>query len=321
MAKLQQQFHEKMRSAHYAVNTEKSYWNWIRRYLLHHYQIHQSWIHPIEMGEQEVSQFLSHLATHDRISPNTQKQALSALLFLYRYVLDKDIVIPDWVKPRKQHYLPVVLTYQEVTQVLAQLQPPYLTIAQLMYGSGMRLMEVMRLRIKDIDFQRNEILIRRAKGGKDRVTMLPLMTKEGLAHNIERAKSLHKVATAEGISHVDMPYQLAKKFPSAGKQLAWQFVFASENLSIDPITHRRGRHHIHEKSMQKEMKLAVDNSGISKRATCHTLRHSFATHLLERGQDIRTVQELLGHANVNTTMIYTHVLNKGGRGVSSPLDL
>lgn len=207
-----------------------------------------------------------------------------------------------------------------MTQVLAQLQPPYLTIAQLMYGSGMRLMEVMSLRVKDIDFQRNEILIRQAKRGKDRVTMLPLVAKEDLIHNIERASRLHKFSITEGISHVDMPYQLAKKFPSAGKQLAWQFVFASENLSIDPITGNRGRHHIHEKSMQNEMKLAVEKSGISKRATCHTLRHSFATHLLERGQDIRTVQELLGHANVNTTMIYTHVLNKGGRGVSSPRD-
>ncbi len=217
MAKLQQLFHEKMRSAHYAVNTEKSYWHWIRRYLFFHQQLKQSWIHPIEMGESEVSQFLSHLATHEKISPNTQKQALSALLFLYRLVLNKDIVIPDWVKPRKQHYLPVVLTHEEVNQVLAQLQPPYLTIAQLMYGSGMRLMEVMRLRIKDIDFQRNEILIRRAKGGKDRVTMLPKMTQDGLTHYIERAKKLHQIALVEGISHVDMPYQLAKKFPSAGK--------------------------------------------------------------------------------------------------------
>jgi integron integrase len=320
MIKLQQQFHEKMRSAHYAINTEKSYWHWVRRYLLYHHQIKHSWVHPLEMGEQEISRFLSHLATHERISPNTQKQALSALLFLYRFVLNKDIVIPDWVKPRKQHYLPIVLTYQEITQVLAQLQPPYLTIAQLMYGSGMRLMEVMRLRIKDIDFQRNEILIRRAKGGKDRVTMLPLTAREGVEYYIERAKQLHKMSLNEGIKHVDMPYQLAKKFPTAGKQLAWQFVFASENLSIDPVTKNRGRHHIHEKNMQQEMKLAVERSGISKRATCHTLRHSFATHLLERGQDIRTVQELLGHVNVNTTMIYTHVLNKGGQGVSSPLD-
>jgi integron integrase len=320
MAKLQQQFHEKMRSAHYAVNTEKSYWHWIRRYLLFHYQIKQSWIHPIEMGECEVSQFLSHLATHDRIAPNTQKQALSALLFLYRFVLNKEIVIPDWVKPRKSHHLPIVLTAPEVNLVLSQLQPPYLTIAQLLYGAGMRLMEVMRLRIKDIDLQRDEITIRQAKGRKDRVTMLPLAAKEGVMHNIERAKQLHKISITEGISHVDMPYQLAKKYPSAGKQLAWQFVFASENLSIDPITKNRGRHHIHEKSMQSEMKLAVERACISKRATCHTLRHSFATHLLERGQDIRTVQELLGHANVNTTMIYTHVLNKGGRGVSSPLD-
>lgn len=320
MAKLQQQFHDKMRSAHYAVNTEKSYWHWIRRYLLFHQQIKQSWIHPIDMGEGEVAQFLSHLASHERIAPNTQKQALSALLFLYRFVLNKEIIIPDWVKPRKSHYLPTVLTIQEVDLILAQLPPPYLTIAQLMYGAGMRLMEVMRLRIKDVNFQCNEIIIHQAKGRKDRVTMLPLLAKDGLSYNIERAKHLHKIAMSEGINHVDMPYQLAKKFPSAGKQLAWQFIFASENLSIDPITKNRGRHHIHKKSMQKEMKLAVERSGINKRATCHTLRHSFATHLLERGQDIRTVQELLGHANVNTTMIYTHVLNKGGRGVSSPLD-
>lgn len=320
MAKLQQQFHLMMRSAHYAVNTEKSYWHWIRRYLVFHQQIKQSWIHPTDMGESEVSQFLSHLATRERIAPNTQKQALSALLFLYRFVLNKEIIIPDWVKPRKSHYLPTVLTHQEVTLVLAQLAPPYLTIAQLMYGSGMRLMEVMRLRIKDVDFSRNEICIHQGKGRKDRVTMLPLAAKQGVLYNIERAKQLHKIALTENISHVDMPYQLAKKFPSAGKQLAWQFIFAGENLSIDPLTKKRGRHHIHEKSMQKEMKLAVERSGINKRATCHTLRHSFATHLLERGQDIRTVQELLGHANVNTTMIYTHVLNKGGRGVGSPLD-
>jgi integron integrase len=320
MPKLQQLFHEKMRSAHYAVNTEKSYWHWIRRFLLHHQQIKQCWVHPLEMGEHEVSQFLSYLATREHISPNTQKQALSALLFLYRFVLNKEIIIPDWVKPNKTHYLPTVLTTQEVDKVLAQLHAPYLTIAQLMYGAGMRLMEVMRLRIKDINFHCHEITIRQAKGRKDRVTMLPLAAKEGLFHHIERAKQLHKVSIEEGISHVDMPYLLAKKFPSAGKQLAWQFVFASETLSIDPITKNRGRHHIHEKSMQTEMKLAVERSGIDKRATCHTLRHSFATHLLERGQDIRTVQELLGHANVNTTMIYTHVLNKGGRGVSSPLD-
>lgn len=320
MPQLQQQFHDKMRSAHYAVNTEKSYWHWIRRYLLFHYNLKQRWIHPIEMGDSEVSQFLSHLASHERIAPNTQKQALSALLFLYRFVLNKEIIIPDWGKPKKSHYLPTVLTIEEIDLVFSQLQAPYLTIAQLMYGAGMRLMEVMRLRIKDIDFQRNEIIIRQAKGRKDRVTMLPIMTKEGLKQNIDRAKHLHKIALTEGIFHVDMPYQLAKKFPSAGKQLAWQFVFSSENLSIDPITKNRGRHHVHEKSMQKEMKLAVERSGINKRATCHTLRHSFATHLLERGQDIRTVQELLGHANVNTTMIYTHVLNKGGDGVRSPLD-
>ena len=181
-------------------------------------------------------------------------------------------------------------------------------------------METMRLRVKDVDFERNELTIRQGKGAKDRVTMLPLAAREGLLSALENCKQLHQVALAQNIDHVDMPHALAKKFPNAGKQLAWQFIFASDHLSIDPITKRRGRHHLHEKSVQKEMKLAVTQTGIQKRATCHTLRHSFATHLLERGQDIRTVQELLGHVNVNTTMIYTHVLNKGGRGVSSPLD-
>lgn len=315
MAKLQQEFHEKMRAAHYAVNTEKSYWHWIRRFIFYNHTRH-----PNEMGEAEIGNFLSHLATYNHISPNTQKQALSALLFLYRHVLNRELVIQDWVKPRKTRHLPVVLTHEEAKRVIAELDKPYLTIAQLMYGAGMRLMEVMRLRIKDIDYERNELLIRRGKGAKDRVTMLPLAAKEGLQQACEHCKNLHKLSLAEGITHVDMPYALAKKFPSAGKQLTWQFVFASENLSIDPITKRRGRHHLHEKNMQKEMKEAVTKAGITKHATCHSLRHSFATQLLERGQDIRTVQELLGHANVNTTMIYTHVLNKGGRGVMSPLD-
>ena len=316
MAKLQREFHDKMRAAHYAMNTEKSYWNWIRRYIFFHHVRN-----PIDMGGEEIAQFLTFLATKQHVSASTQKQALSALLFLYQTVYGQQVVISDWVKPRKSHHLPVVLTPQEVKKVLAQLSPPFLTIAQLMYGAGLRLMETARLRVKDVDFSRNELTIRQGKGAKDRVSMLPLAAKEDLQIALERCKQLHKIALAQGIDHVDMPYALSKKFPSAGKQLTWQFIFASDHLSIDPITKRTGRHHIHEKSMQQEMKRAVDKSGIQKRASCHTLRHSFATHLLERGQDIRTVQELLGHVNVNTTMIYTHVLNRGGRGVISPLDI
>jgi len=316
MARLQEAFHLKMRAAHYAMNTEKSYWNWIRRFLFYN-----KMRHPNEMAESEVSNFLSHLATREHVSQSTQRQALSALLFLYRHVLGKELIIEDWVKPKKSRHLPVVLTPNEVQLILSRLQQPYLTIAQLMYGAGLRLMETMRLRVKDVDFERNELTIRQGKGAKDRVTMLPLAAKQGLLDALERCKHLHTFSLAENISHVDMPYALAKKFPRAGKELAWQFIFASGNLSIDPITKRRGRHHLHEKNVQQEMKIAVTKSGIQKRASCHTLRHSFATHLLERGQDIRTVQELLGHVNVNTTMIYTHVLNRGGRGVVSPLDI
>ena len=315
MARLQEEFHLKMRAAHYAVNTEKSYWHWIRRYLFFN-----NMRHPNEMAEFEVSGFLSHLATREQVSPSTQRQALSAILFLYRKVLGKELVIDNWIKPKRSRHLPVVLTPQEINLVLSKLDGPFLTIAQLMYGAGLRLMEAMRLRVKDIDFSRNELTIRQGKGAKDRRTMLPLAAKDGLMHALTHCKQLHAYSLTEGITHVDMPYALAKKYPNAGKELTWQFLFASHNLSIDPITKRRGRHHIHEKNMQNEMRKAVIESGIQKRASCHTLRHSFATHLLERGQDIRTVQELLGHVNVNTTMIYTHVLNKGGRGVISPLD-
>lgn len=315
MARLQEEFHLKMRAAHYAMNTERSYWNWIRRYLFFN-----NMRHPNEMAELEVSSFLSHLATREKISPSTQRQALSALLFLYRKVLGKELIIDNWIKPKRSRHLPVVMTPQEIKLVLSHLDGPFLTIAQLMYGAGLRLMETMRLRVKDVDFSRNELTIRQGKGAKDRKTMLPLAAKEGLAMALSKCKQLHTLALAENISHVDMPYALTKKYPNAGKELVWQFIFASDHLSIDPITKRRGRHHIHEKIMQNEMRRAVIESGIQKRASCHTLRHSFATHLLERGQDIRTVQELLGHVNVNTTMIYTHVLNRGGRGVISPLD-
>jgi integron integrase len=310
MAKLQQEFHEKMRTAHYAINTERSYWHWIRRYIFHH-----NLRHPNELTSSDVSHFLSHLATTEHVAPKTQKQALSALVFLYSKVLNTELIIEDWVKPRKSHHLPVVLSTTEVKGILSNLQDPYLTIAQLMYGAGLRLMEAMRLRVKDVDLERNELTIRQSKNAKDRITMLPLAAKEGLYKAMLNCRRLHSIAMIEGITHVDMPYALAKKYPSAGKQLPWQFIFASNNLSIDPITKRRGRHHLTPKNMQRAMK-----TGITKHSSCHTLRHSFTTHLLERGQDIRTAQKLLGHANVNTTMIYTHVFNRGGRGVISPLD-
>ncbi|MGR6870976.1 integron integrase [Pseudomonas sp. HK3] len=315
MARLQETFQLKMRAAHYALNTERSYWNWIRRYLLFN-----NMQHPKDMGASEVMMFLSHLATHERVAGSTQKQALSALVFLYEKVLGKNIEIEDWVRPRKSKHLPVVFTVDEVRRVLANMEGLALTAAQLMYGSGMRVMEVLRLRLKDVDFGRKEITIRQGKGAKDRVTMLPALAEQGLHEAIERAKALHQVALAEGIDFVYMPNQLAKKYPSAGKQLPWQYIFASERLSTDPITGRRGRHHMDESLVRKPVKQAILAAQIYKHASCHTFRHSFATHLLERGQDIRTVQELLGHANVNTTMIYTHVLNRGGKGVMSPLD-
>mgnify|MGYP000374028580 CR=1 FL=1 len=315
MAKLQHVFHQKMRAAHYALNTERAYWNWIRRYLHFH-----GMRHPVDMGSQEVSMFLSNLATKELVSGSTQKQALSALVFLYEKVLCKSIEIENWVKPRKTKRLPVVFSVDEARRVLANMEGLPLLAAQLMYGSGMRLMEVLRLRIKDVDFGRNEICIRQGKGAKDRFTMLPDLAVDGLHLAIERAKALHQVALAEGIDFVHMPNQLNKKYPNAGKQLPWQFIFASDNLSTDPISKRRGRHHMDEGLIRKPVKLAIAQAQIYKHASCHTFRHSFATHLLERGQDIRTVQELLGHANVNTTMIYTHVLNRGGKGVASPLD-
>lgn len=316
MARLQEEFHAKMRAAHYALNTERAYWNWIRRYIFFHGKQH-----PKDLGAPEISMFLTHLATKEYVAGATQKQALSALVFLYEKVLFKAVEVDEWVRPRKTKTLPVVLTVDEVRRTLACMNGLPLTAAQLMYGSGLRVMEVLRLRIKDVDFGRREITIRQGKGSKDRVTMLPNLAEQGLRDAIERAKALHKVSLAEGVDFVHMPGKLWKKYPNAGKELPWQYVFASDHITVDPITRRRGRHHMDEGLIRKPVKQAFRDAEVMKHATCHTFRHSFATHLLERGQDIRTVQELLGHANVNTTMIYTHVLNRGGKGVTSPLDV
>jgi integron integrase len=314
--RLQQQFIEAIRLSNYSLATERTYWVWVRQYLHFHHMRH-----PAEMGGHEISQFLSHLVLDKNVAINTQKQALSALVFLYKQVLKfEEIDISAWQSAKKPKTLPVVFSKQEANQVIAFLTDSILLSALLMYGAGLRLQETLRLRVKDIDFGRKEITVRQGKGNKDRVTMLPERAIPMLHAHIEESQRLHEKALAQGICFVHLPNALAKKYPNAGKELAWQYLFASDMLSKDPRSGNMGRHHLNPRTIQRGVKEAIKKSGINKHASCHTFRHSFATHLLESGYDIRTVQELLGHADVNTTMIYTHVLNKGGRGVISPAD-
>ena len=273
------------------------------------------------MGATEIDAFLSHLAVERSVSASTQNQAKSALLFLYKEVLGMDLPWLDNVTQAKvPKRMPVVLTKEEVQAVLVGMDGTLWLIASLLYGSGLRVMESLRLRVKDLDLARREILVREGKGFKDRVTMLPVRLVEPLRTHLEKVKVLHETDLAKGYGEVYMPMALDRKYPGGGKSWAWQYVFPSRNLSVDPRSGVVRRHHADEKAVQRAMKKAVAAAGIAKLATPHTLRHSFATHLLEGGYDIRTVQELLGHSDVSTTMIYTHVLNKGGRGVSSPLD-
>lgn len=314
--RLQQQFRHAILTAHYALSTERAYWHWIRQFLFFHRMRH-----PQEMGGTEVATFLSHLVVSRHVSVATQQQALSALVFLYRHVLgQQEFIIEGWVKAKRPKRLPTVFSVEEVTRLLSVMEGAPLLAALLMYGSGLRLGETLSLRIKDIDFDRHEILVRSGKGGKDRHTLLGERAVPLLHQAIEQASLLHQQALSNGICFVHLPGVLAKKYPNAGRELAWQFLFASSRISRDPRTGQMGRHHIHERFIQKAVKQAIGQAQVHKHASCHTLRHSFATHLLEAGYDIRTVQELLGHANVNTTMIYTHVLNRGGRGVKSPID-
>ena len=315
--RLQQQFQQIIRTKHYSLKTEQSYWQWIKQFIrFHHLR------HPNEMGSHEISQFLTHLATKRHVSASTQKQALSALVFLYRQVLKlESIEIDSWVQPKKHKKLPVVFSTEEAHRVLTHLEKLPLLASLLMYGAGLRLMETLRLRVKDIDFDRMEITVREGKGNKDRKTLLPKKSIPLLRTAIERSNSLHNEALNSGVNFVHLSGALLKKYPNAAKELAWQYLFSSQQLSTDPRTGSIGRHHISERHIQKSVKVAIKKAGIHKHASCHTFRHSFATHLLENGYDIRTVQELLGHANVNTTMIYTHVLNKGGKGVNSPVDI
>ena len=314
--KLLDQVREQIRLRHYSIRTETVYLQWVRRFIRFH-----KYRHPQEMGAPEVEAFLSDLAVRGDVSASTQNQALSAILFLYKQVLQIELPWMDGViRARRPQRLPVVLTREEVASVLAQLDGTLWLVASLLYGSGMRLMEALRLRVKDVEFSRGEILIRDGKGQKDRVTMLPRKLAAPLQLHLERVRSLHQQDLQEGFGRANLPHALARKYPNAAAEWGWQFVFPSINRSADPRSGGIFRHHLHEKTIQRAIRNAVRRVGLHKPATPHTLRHSFATHLLEGGQDIRTVQELLGHADLKTTQIYTHVLNRGGMGVLSPLD-
>lgn len=314
--KLMDQLREGLRSRHYSRRTEETYCAWVKRFIYFH-----NVRNPAGMGEAEINAFLTHLAVKENVSASTQNQALSALLFLYRYVLDRPLGdLGKVIRARKPTRVPVVMTREEVKAVLAQLTGDKRLMASMMYGAGLRLMECLQLRVQYIDFARNEILVRDGKGAKDRVTMLPGSLKTLLQKHLQEVKVIHERDLREGWGRVQMPDALDRKYPNASTDWRWQWVFPQENRWKNDKTGEQGRHHTDVSLVQRAVKDAVAKAGLTKRATCHTFRHSFATHLLEKGYDIRTVQELLGHKDVRTTMIYTHVLNRGGRGVKSPLD-
>lgn len=314
--KLLDKLREALRSRHYSQRTEHTYCLWVRRFIYFH-----NVRHPSDMAEPEINAFLTHLAVKEKVSASTQNQALSALLFLYRYVLDREVGnLGDIIRARKPTRIPVVMTREEVKSVIRQLSGDKWLMASLMYGAGLRLMECLRLRVQDLDFSRKEIAVRDGKGAKDRITMLPESLIAPLQDHLKRVKKIHERDLSEGWGRVQMPNALARKYPNASSEWLWQWVFPQENRWYNPATKEEGRHHMDESLVQKAVRDAVLRAGLTKRATCHTFRHSFATHLLESGYDIRTVQELLGHSDVKTTMIYTHVLNRGPAGVRSPVD-
>jgi len=314
--RLLEQMRAAIRVKHYSLRTEQSYLGWVSQFI--------RWSgmrHPADMGAAEVEAFLSMLANQRDVAASTQNQALSALLFLYKHVLGIDLPWLDGIsRAKKPARLPVVLTQAEVSAVLAHTSGTSGLVIRLLYGTGMRLMEALRLRVKDIDFGANIILVRDGKGGKDRVVPLPATLVQTLHDQLAGRLKMHHVDLARGMVDVELPHALWKKYPNAPKEWAWQYVFAAADYSTDPRTGVVRRHHLHEKGIQRAMRRAVVAAGIHKPASCHTLRHSFATHLLEAGSDIRTVQELLGHSDVSTTMIYTHVVKRGAAGAISPLD-
>ena len=332
-ARLFDQVREVMRFHHYSLRTEKAYLQWIRRYAVFHRRPgpdpsqegngKKGWRHPREMGAVEVAGFLAHLAVAGNVAASTQNQALNALVFLYEQVLQKPIgELGEFARVNRPARLPGVLTQEETRRVLAALKPGSTgLIIRLLYGTGMRLMECLRLRVKDVDFAGGRIVVREGKGDKDRVTMLPNRLKSELHTHLQRVRLLHEKDVGEGFGRVYLPHALARKYPKADREWGWQWVFPSAKRSKDPRSDAVRRHHANELSVQRTMKEAVRLAALRKPATCHTLRHSFATHLLEAGYDIRTVQELLGHKDVATTQIYTHVMQKPGLGVRSPLDI
>lgn len=314
--RLMDQVRAAIRTRHYSLRTEETYCHWIKRFILFHGKRH-----PRDMAEPEITAFLTDLAVERRVSASTQNQALSAILFLYKQVLGMEL---DWmdgiVRAKRSRHVPVVLTRREVMQVLAELQGTNRLLAWLLYGSGLRLAEALRLRVQDVDFSMRQITVRSGKGDKDRVTMLPGKLIRALTAHLQRVKQLHETDLERGLGSVFMPFALDRKYPRAAREWKWQYVFPSATISEDPVTGARRRHHVHEGNLARALKEAARKSGVHKRVSAHVLRHSFATHLIENGYDIRTVQELLGHSDVKTTMIYTHVLNRGAGGVRSPLD-
>lgn len=305
-----------IRLKHYSIRTEESYISWIKRYILYHGKKH-----PKDMGKDEIESFLTHLAVNLKVASSTQNQAFNALLFLYREVLQINMDFEIYaVRAKKSNRLPVVMTKEEALNVINFLSGVQQLVAKLLYGCGLRLMECLRLRVKDIDFNMSQLFVRDGKGAKDRITVLPENAEPELETHLEKVKAIHEDDLSRGYGRVYLPYALARKFPNADREWGWQYVFPSKSLSKDPRSGEIRRHHIHDSSIQKAVRKAVKLTRIPKPISCHTFRHSFATHLLEDGYDIRTVQELLGHKDVNTTMIYTHVLKKGGKAVRSPID-
>ena len=307
---------ERIRLRHYSLRTERAYVYWTRRYITFHGRAH-----PRSLGGQHVTTFLGTLATEGNVSAATQNQAFAALLFLYREVLRAELPWLDGIpRAKESRRLPSVLTRAEVGRLFEQMSGVSGLMARLQYGTGMRLMECLRLRVKDVDLESNELVVRYGKGGRDRMTMLPATLVEPMRHQLRRITELHEHDRRKGLPGVELPFAMDRKYPGAGKELAWQWYFPQRRLSTDPRTGILRRHHAYHETQQRAIKQAARLAGIAKPVSSHTLRHSFATHLMQAGYDIRTVQELLGHKDVSTTMIYTHVLNRGGRGVVSPLD-
>lgn len=316
--KLMDQVRQVLQYHHYAYRTEQTYCNWIEQYV----RFHKCKRHPREMGKKEIEGFLSHLATERKVSASTQRQALNAVIFLYKHVLD--IPVAENIEPvRAKKFIrpPVVMSNREVQRVLVNMQGIHLLMARMLYGCGLRLMECIRLRIKDLDFDRNLVYVCMAKGGKDRITLFPKSIQEELLQQVERVRKVHERDLAQGFGEVYLSESLSRKYPNASREFRWQYLFPSKNLSIDPRSKVKRRHHVLESGLQKAVKQAVDRAMITKRVSCHTFRHSFATHMLESGVNIRIVQELMGHADVKTTEIYTHVMDKDFSVVVSPLDI